>query len=84
MSLSKSPTQDDDESADSYPTFERLRTAIDEKGEVMVRMASGDELELHKHNVSVDEAPWLEVGGDEETHWLNAQHVEHYWIHDEI
>lgn len=86
MSLSKSPDQDesDDESSDSYPTFERLRTAIEEKGEVMVRMASGDTLELHKHNVNVDGAPWLKVGGDESTHWLNAQQVERYWIHDDI
>lgn len=86
MSLSKSPTKDesDDESSASYPTFERLEAAVEEKGEVMVKMASGDELELHKHNVDVDEAPWLEIGGDEETHWLNAEAVERYWIHDEI
>lgn len=86
MSLSKSPSQSerDDESAADYPTFERMERVLDEKGELMVKTAAGDELELHKHNVSFEEAPWMQIDGDDEVHWLDAEKIERYWIHEEI
>lgn len=65
-------------------TFERLEQSLEENGELMVRTASGDELELHTHNVSFEDDPYLRVDADDETHWVNAQFVERYWIHEEI
>jgi transcriptional antiterminator Rof (Rho-off) len=63
--------------------YDRLETALDEKGEVMIRLASGEEGELHKHNVEFEDQPYLKVEGEDETRWINAEFVESYWIHDE-
>lgn len=85
MSLSTSPSESgSDESKPAASTHERLEAALDEMGELMVRTASGDELELHKHNVEFGDAPWVQVDADDETHWFNAESVERYWIHEEI
>lgn len=86
MSLSKSPSQSDsdDESTSTDGTYERLETTVDEMGEVMVESAAGETLELHKHNVEFEGAPWFRVEADDETHWINAESIRHYWIHEEI
>lgn len=63
--------------------FERLKQAVDEKGEVMVRMDSGEDHELHKHNTTFKDGI-IRVDADDEIHWLNAEKVERYWIHKDF
>ncbi|MFC7166492.1 hypothetical protein [Halospeciosus flavus] len=84
MSTTHATTQESSDSKTS--TFTRLARALDEKGEVMIRTASGDELELHKHNVAFEDAdaPFFRVDGDDEVHWVDARNVERYWIHNEL
>lgn len=64
--------------------YDRLQNALQENGELMIRMASGAEHELHLHNVHFDDEPFVRVEGQDETHWFNAEHVERYWIHQDF
>lgn len=65
-------------------TYQRLKDGLDEKGEIMVTLAGGEELELHTHNVEFEEEPYVRVDADDQVHWVDATHVAHYWIHEEI
>ncbi len=64
--------------------YERLKNALQENGELMLRMASGEDVEIHLHNTEFKEEPIIEVEGQDETHWLNAEEVERYWIHNDF
>lgn len=61
--------------------YERLRETVQEYGEVMIRLDSGEEAELHLHNAEFVEEPIIKVDADDEVHWFNAEKVERYWIH---
>lgn len=87
MSLSKSPSEtdsDEESSSTTAETYERLESILNEMGEVMVESAAGETLELHKHNVEFEDEPWFRVDADDETHWVDAESIQHYWIHEEI
>lgn len=62
--------------------YERLKTALQEKGEIMIQFDSGETGELHLHNTEFIDEPFVKVEGEDETHWFNAEKVERYWIHD--
>ncbi|WP_435154946.1 hypothetical protein [Haladaptatus sp. DFWS20] len=64
--------------------YQRLETELEEKGEIMVKTAGGEELELHTHNVEFEEEPYIKIEADDEIHWVDANHIAHYWIHEEI
>lgn len=64
--------------------YDTLKSALDKHGEIMIRMDSGAEHELHKHNVAFKEDGTIKVDADDETHWFNAEKVERYWIHREF
>lgn len=70
-----------DTAAESMHT--RLESALDEYGELMIRLASGEEGELHLHNVEFEEEPYIKVEGEDAERWINTALVESYWIHDE-
>lgn len=61
--------------------FERLETMVEQYGEVMVEMASGQSFELHRHNTSFKTPPMIMVNAISEVHWFDADEVESYWIH---
>ncbi|MFB6265714.1 MAG: hypothetical protein ABEI07_01380 [Candidatus Nanohaloarchaea archaeon] len=61
--------------------YEKLKQALDEKGELMIRTDSGEDRELHRHNVQFKDDGVIKVDADDETHWLNAEKIERYWIH---
>ena len=61
--------------------YERLRNLLADSGEVMVRLDSGEEAELHRHNVSFEDEPMVKVTTGDEVHWFNAEKVESFWIH---
>lgn len=61
--------------------FERLEALVEENGEVMIRLDSGEEAELHKHNVEFAAPPMVKVTTADAIHWFNADKVEAAWIH---
>jgi hypothetical protein len=64
--------------------YESLRSSVENNGEVMVRLSSGEELELHKHNVRFDDGTKeIIVDAGTETYWINAENIAYYWIHKE-
>lgn len=61
--------------------YERLRNLLADSGEVMIRLDSGEEAELHRHNVSFEDEPMIKVATADAVHWFNAEKVESFWIH---
>lgn len=64
--------------------YNRIKDKLNESGELMIRTDSGEERELHLHNVEFKEEPIAEVNGGEGVHWINLNKVERYWIHEEF
>ena len=64
--------------------YDKLKDAVEEKGEVMVRTDSGEDRELHKHNTDFLDNGMIRIDGDDRIHWLNPEKVERYWIHEEF
>lgn len=64
--------------------YERLEDGLEEKGEIMIKLAGGEELELHTHNVEFEEDPFIRIDADDEVHWVDASKIAHYWIHEEL
>lgn len=64
--------------------YERLEQALEENGEIMIQLDSGEEAELHLHNVEFVGEPFVKVEADNETIWFNAEKVESYWIHEDF
>jgi len=64
--------------------YESIRSSVENNGEVMIRLSSGEELELHKHNVKFDDGTKeIIVDGGSEVYWINAENIVYYWIHKE-
>lgn len=61
--------------------YERLRNLLDESGEVMVRLDSSEEAELHRHNTTFEDPPMVKVTTGDAVHWFNAEKIESCWIH---
>lgn len=64
--------------------YTELKKAVDDHGEVMVLMDSGEEHELHKHNTAFRENGVIKVDAADTIHWFNADKVERYWIHKDF
>jgi hypothetical protein len=48
----------------------------------MIRVDTGEEIELHKHNVTfVDTTREIVVDAGTKTYWIGADRVSYYWIH---
>lgn len=64
--------------------FERIKEELEKSGELMLKLSSGDKIELHKHNVSFDDsAQEIIVNAASETYWISSDSVAYYWIHRE-
>ncbi|MFB6216379.1 MAG: hypothetical protein ABEJ72_05365 [Candidatus Aenigmatarchaeota archaeon] len=63
--------------------YEDLKKAVENLGEVMVRMDSGKEIELHNHNVQFMDGRFKVETGTE-VYWFDADKIESYWIHKGI
>ncbi len=62
--------------------YETIKTSIDTNGEVMIRLSSGEEIELHKHNVQFDDnTKEIIVDAAAERFWITADNVTYHWIH---
>ena len=64
--------------------YNRIKNKLQETGELMIQTDSGEERELHLHNVEFLDEPIAKVEGGEGTHWINLNKVESYWIHQEF
>jgi hypothetical protein len=64
--------------------YEALKASVDKNGEVMIRLDTGEKIELHKHNVKFENATKeVVVDSGTETYWIGADRVSYYWIHKE-
>jgi hypothetical protein len=64
--------------------YEALKASLDKNGEVMIRLDTGEKLELHKHNVKFDDSTKeIVVDSGTETYWIGADRVSYYWLHKE-
>ncbi|MEF8880465.1 MAG: hypothetical protein V5A72_01385 [Candidatus Nanohaloarchaea archaeon] len=64
--------------------YDILQDELQDKGELMIRTDSGEDRELHLHNTEFLENGLIKVDGDDETHWVNPDKVERYWIHEDF
>jgi hypothetical protein len=64
--------------------YEALKSSVEKNGEVMVRLDTGEKIELHKHNVKFENATKeIVVDAATETYWIGADRISYYWIHKE-
>ena len=64
--------------------YEALKASVEKNGEVMVRLDTGEKIELHKHNVKFENATKeIVVDASAETYWIGADRISYYWIHKE-
>lgn len=65
-------------------SYEALKASVDKNGEVMIRLDTGEKIELQKHNVKFESATKeIVVDAGTETFWIGADRVSYYWIHKE-
>ena len=64
--------------------YEALKASVAKNGEVMIRLDTGEKIELHIHNVKFEDATKeIMVDAGTETYWIGADRVSYYWIHKE-
>jgi hypothetical protein len=64
--------------------FEALKASVAKNGEVMVRLDTGEKIELHIHNVKFDDTTKeVIVDAATETYFIGVDRVSYYWIHRE-
>jgi hypothetical protein len=64
--------------------YEALRDSVNKNGEVMIRLDTGESIELHIHNVKfVDSTKEIVVDSGTQISWIGADRVSYYWIHKE-
>lgn len=64
--------------------YEALRESVNKNGEVMIRLDTGESIELHIHNVKfVDSTKEIVVDSGTQISWIGTDRVSYYWIHKE-
>jgi hypothetical protein len=64
--------------------YEALRDSVNKNGEVMIRLDTGESIELHIHNVNfVDSTKEIVVDSGTQISGIGADRVSYYWIHKE-
>ncbi|MGA9844208.1 MAG: hypothetical protein WBP64_12230 [Nitrososphaeraceae archaeon] len=64
--------------------YKTLKASVAKNGEVMVRLDTGEKIELHIHNVKFeDSTEEIVVDAGTETYWIGADRVSYYWVHKE-
>ena len=64
--------------------YEGLKSSVEKNGEVMIRLDTGEKIELYKHNVKFENATKeIVVDAATETYWIGADRISYYWIHKE-
>jgi hypothetical protein len=60
--------------------YEALSDSVNKNGEVMIRLDTGESIELHIHNGYTKE---IVVDSGTQISWIGADRVSYYWIHKE-
>jgi len=64
--------------------YNSMKAALSKNGEVMIRLDTGEKIELHTHNVKFhDDVKEVEVDASSETFWIPSEKIAYYWIHRE-
>jgi len=64
--------------------YDALKSSVDRNGEVMIQIDTGEEIELHKHNVRFEDGTKeIVVDAGTKTYWIGADRISYYWIHKE-
>ena len=64
--------------------YEALKASVAKNGEVMIRLDTGEKIELHIHNMKFDDATKeVIVDAATETYFIGVDRVSYYWIHRE-
>jgi hypothetical protein len=64
--------------------YESLKASLQKNGEVMIRLDTGEKIELHTHNVKFeDSTKEIVIDAATDTYWIGADRVSYYWIHRE-
>jgi hypothetical protein len=64
--------------------YKALKASVAKNGEVMIRLDTGEKIELHIHNVKFeDNTEEVVVDAGTETYWIGADRVSYYWVHKE-
>ena len=64
--------------------YESIKAGLDNYGEIMLRLDTGERIEWHKHNVKFeDSTKEIVIDSGTETFWIGADRVSYYWIHKE-
>ncbi|WP_337863518.1 hypothetical protein [Nitrososphaera sp.] len=62
--------------------YDALKASVGKNGEVMIRIDTGEEIELHTHNVRFEDGTKeIVVDAGTKTYWIGADRVSYYWIH---
>ena len=62
--------------------YEALKTSLEQNGELLIRLDTGEKMELHKHNVKfVESTEEIVIDSGTETFWIGADRISYYWIH---
>jgi len=65
-------------------SYEALKASLNNNGEVMIRLDTGEKIELHTHNVKFEDSTReIVVDAGTETYWIGADRISYYWIHRE-
>jgi hypothetical protein len=65
-------------------SYDAVKASVAKNGEVMIRLDTGEKIELHIHNVKFEDATKeIMVDAGTETYWIGADTVSYYWIHKE-
>jgi hypothetical protein len=63
--------------------YEALKNSIG-KNEVMIKLDTGDQIELYTHNVKFDDSTQeIVIDAGDETYWIGSDRVSYYWIRRE-
>jgi len=64
--------------------YEALKASVAKNGEVMIRLDTGEKIELHMHNVKFDDATKeVIVDAATETYFIGVDRISYYWFHKE-
>lgn len=64
--------------------YDSIKSSVEQNGETMIRLDTGEKIELHKHNVTFEDSKKeIIVDAATEKIWIPADKVAYYWIHRE-
>ncbi len=64
--------------------YDAIKSSVQKNGETMIRLDTGEKIELHIHNVTFEDSrKEIVVDTGTESIWIPADKVAYYWIHKE-